>query len=216
MPWADGVAGPADQAHRLCRRIATMSEGPHPSCPELRARQRTCRRAQPAKPTSISPASTTTSTPIAASPTSPASPAIAASARSTCKRGSRSAAVRRCGTSCRRSRHQADARRPHGFAQLPPRHRTHRRDERTRRPQSARGRPRRATSPRPRARAGVGGAVELAGAMQRGGSSRPSAVAPSPATRLGCTPPRRTGPAPASTATARRCRSASAGPYGIA
>ena len=27
MPWADGVAGPADQAHRLCRRIATMSDG---------------------------------------------------------------------------------------------------------------------------------------------------------------------------------------------
>jgi TRAP-type mannitol/chloroaromatic compound transport system substrate-binding protein len=27
LPWADGVAGPADQAHRLCRHIASMSEG---------------------------------------------------------------------------------------------------------------------------------------------------------------------------------------------
>jgi TRAP-type mannitol/chloroaromatic compound transport system substrate-binding protein len=27
MPWADGVAGPADQAHRLAQRIASMSGG---------------------------------------------------------------------------------------------------------------------------------------------------------------------------------------------
>ena len=46
--------------------------------------------------------------------------------------------------------------------------------------------------------------------------SRPNAAAPSPATRLVCTPSLRTGPGPASTATARRCRSASAGRSGIA
>ena len=69
--------------------------------------------------------------------------------------------------------------------------------------------------PRPRPRAGVAGAVRTRRLPCSAARSwPPSAAAPSPATRSGCPPSRRIGPAPASTATARRCRSAFAGPVG--
>ncbi len=159
MPWADGVAGPADQAHRLCRRIAIDERGPHPSGPELRDRRRTCRRArrrgrslfrQRTRQRRRTSRLRLLRRPPRRSRPQPATPA------SVDRHRRRSGAV---GRTRRRCRHQAAARRPHGLAQLPAFHRAHRHDERPRRPQSARDRLGARRRPRPRTRAGGDGAV---------------------------------------------------------
>ena len=46
MPWADAVAGPADQAHRLCQRIAQATGGRMQHRSELRGRRRPRRSAR--------------------------------------------------------------------------------------------------------------------------------------------------------------------------
>ena len=155
MPWTDGVAGPADQAHRLGQRITTMSEGRIRVVPSFgvanglaavragdsrplfrqRARQPRC----PSRPRLLR-------RPPRRSRPQPATPADVDRDRR------RPSAV---GRARRRSRCQADAGRTHRLAQLPSRHRAHRCHERPRRPQGARAGPRARRRPRARPRAGV-------------------------------------------------------------